>query len=114
MTRLRTLKEQMSRLQTTLNAQRAEQRRLTQSVGAFLTATNRTQVQMGDLMVQAQTTTVAPRVNILTSSAQTAQQVLAELARVGVVITPDQWGTLVQGMRVRNARVRRDVRLLQA
>ena len=111
MERLRVIKARVSRLQAQLTAQRTQQKELTQLVGGFLAATNRTQVQMGDLLVRAQTTTIAPRVNILTSRATTARQVLAELATVGVNITPVQWGTLVQSMRQRNVRTRHDVQL---
>jgi hypothetical protein len=114
MTRLRVLKNETARLQHDLTERRREQRALTQAVGRFLTATNRARVQMGDLVVEAQTRTVSPRVNILTGRAQTAAHVLTELGRVGVTISPEQWANMVRGMVQRGTRVRQDVRLLQA
>ena len=114
MTRLRTLRTTIFDLQQQLNQHRREQKLLTTQVGDFLTRTNRESVRLNDLIVQAQNTTVSGKVNILTRRAATAQQVLDSLAQVGVIVSPEQWGTMVQSMRTTTARVRRDVRLITA
>jgi len=112
MTRLRALKATTTNLQQQLNVARREQKQLIQAVGAFLSLTNRESVRMGDLVVQAETKTIAPKVNILTTRNSTAKQVMDELALVGVTVSPEQWMNLVQHMRTSQVRTKRDIKLI--
>ncbi len=114
MTRLKDLKSVTASLQARLTGLRREQKLLLEGIGAFLVQTNRESVRMGDLIVQAQTTTVPGKVNILTNRAHTAQSMLTELERSGITVTADQWGALIQRMRVSNAKTKRNVKLLHA
>jgi hypothetical protein len=112
MQRLRQIKTETTVLQRQLNTLRQEQKHIMRLVGTFLTNTARESVRMGDLVVQAETKTIAPKVNIITSRQATAQQVLNELARVGVTMSVDQWKNMVQHMRTSQTRTRQNVRLL--